>query len=184
MENMLYLMTRMLYNAPMLKRPNMPEEVVFGSKQFSLRRDLRVNHWLLLAILFGAANCFLFHSNVFPGHLREIYQGWPVFLRLLIEFLPLFAGLLWIWSLARWLRGMDELGRRITLEAWLFASVLTIGFLSFWPLLDAAGLSTSILQTTRSVHLDALDRPILPVTLGMMWFFHLLGHLFFSRRYK
>ena len=177
-------MTSMLYTTgSMNNKLNVPEEVIPG-KNYSFWADMKVNGWLLVAMLTGAANALLFHSKLPYGTLRHYYQDWPIVLRAVVELVPLLASLLWARSMARWIRGMDELHRRITLEAWLFAAIVTLSVLSIWPLLDGAGVSAAILQATNNVHLEALDKPNFPLTLGMLWLFYFLGHTILNRRYK
>src|SRR5450432_2102847 len=100
-------MTRMLYTAStMNNKPNIPDEIFLGgSKQNSLRTDLRVNGWMLLAIFMSAASDFFFQNQI---------KRLDVTLRTLIAVAPFFAIALWARSLAQWIRGMDELHRRIT----------------------------------------------------------------------
>jgi len=173
----------MLYTGFMNDKPNIPEEVL-SWKNYSFWADMKVNNWLFVAMLTGTANAFLFHSNppYGPSH-HCYYQDWPVVLRAVVELFPLFASLLWARSMARWIRGMDELHRRIMLEAGLFAAIATLCVLSTWPLLDLAGVSAAVLQAT-NVHLEALDKPNFPLTLGILWLFYFLGHSIFNRRYK
>jgi hypothetical protein len=161
---------------------SIPDEIIPG-ENYSFRADLKVNGWLLFAMATGAANGLLFHSKSPYGVLRNSYQDWPIGLRAVVELVPLLASLLWAWSLARWLRRMDELHCRITLEAWFFATISTLFVLSIWPLLDGAGVSAAVLQATH-VHLEALDKPIFPLTVGMLYIFYFLGHFIFNRRFK
>jgi hypothetical protein len=104
-------------------------------------------------------------------------------LRAIIELIPLLAALLWTRSMARWMRGMDELQRRITVRAWLFGAAATLCFLSLWPLLDEAGVSAAILKATK-IHLEALDKPNFPLTLCLLCIFYVLGHFILNRRFK
>ncbi len=170
----------MLYTASnMNTKPNDPEEL-FHPKKYCLWTDLRVNYWLIFAIFAGTANDLLFHSRL---PLQDNYLTWPVGLRATIELIPLVMALLWTRSMARWMQGMDELQRRITLGAWLFGAAATLGILSLWPLLDGAGVSAAILKATK-FHLEALDKPNFPVTLGLLCVFYVLGHSIFNRRYR
>jgi hypothetical protein len=98
-------------------KPNDPGEL-FHPGKYCLWTDAKVNFWLFFAMVAGAANVFLFHSRL---PLRENYRTWPVGMRAALELVLLFAALLWARSMARRKRGMDELHRRITLAAWLFA---------------------------------------------------------------
>lgn len=157
---------------------------MIGSGEFSLRTDGKVNVWLLVAMVAGAANDVLFHSNYLPGFFQEGYQRWPVACRALIELIPVFAALLWVRSLLRWVQGMDELHRRTTIQAWLFATGATILFLSIWPLLESAGIAALVLRETQTIHLEALSKPNFPVTMGMIWIFHLAGQAVINRYYK
>jgi hypothetical protein len=128
----------------MNNKPNDPE-VLLAFKKNSQWADAKVftkvNYWLCICLATGAANGLLFHTIVPPidGVLRENFLTWPVGIRIIIESVPLLAGLLWARSMARFIRGMDELHRRITIEAWLIAALTTLGFLSIWPMLDAPG---------------------------------------------
>jgi len=163
----------------MNNKPNDPEEL-FHPRKYCLWTDVKVNFWLLFAMVAGATNIFLFHSRL---AWRANYQTWPVGLRATIELVPLLAALLWVRSMARWMRGMDELNRRITLEAWLFAAAATLWVFSLWPLLDGAGVSAVVLKAT-NFHLEVLDKLNLPLTLGMLSAFYILGHFIINRRYK
>ena len=158
-----------------------------------------MNYWLFIAVVAGLANEILFHTIVppFDGVLREDFLTWPVGIRLIIESVPLLAGLLWARSVARFIRGMDELHRRITIEAWLFSALATIGFLSIWPLLDAAGISGSVSWATH-FHGDFTDKPQffrgfwalldkspgIALTLLLLNAFYILGYFILIRRYK
>ena len=163
----------------MNNKPNDPEEL-FHPKKYCLWTDVKVNYWLFFAVGTGAANVFLFHCRL---PLQENYLTWPVWLRAVIELVPLLAALVWTRHMARWMRGMDELQRRITLESWLFGAAATLGVLSLWPLLDGAGVSAAILKATQ-FHLEALDKPIFPLTLCLLCLFYVLGHFILNRRYK
>ena len=176
----------MLYTiGTMNNKPNIPDEVMLDWKNYSFWADMKVNLWLFVAMLTGAASAFLFHTNppYGPSH-HCYYQDWPVMLRAVVELFPLLASLLWARSMARWIRGMDELHRRIMLETWLIAAIATLYFLSIWHLLDLAGVAAAVLQATQKVHLEALDKPNFPLTLGMLWLFYFLGHSIFNRRYQ
>ncbi len=170
----------MLYTSSVMNNKSNDPEELFHLKKYCLWTDLKVNYWLFFAICAGAANAFLFHSHL---PLQEDYLTWPVGLRAIIELVPLLAVLFWTRSMARWMRGMDELQRRITLEAWLFGATVTLGVLSLWPLLDGAGVSAAILKATQ-FHLEALDKPNFPLTLCLLCIFYVLGHFILNRRYK
>ena len=98
--------------------------------------------------------------------------------------------------MARYIRGMDELHRRITIEAWLIAALATLGFLSIWPLLDAAGISASVYRVTHFPELFTdkphvflglwllLDKPHIFLILYLLNAFYILGYFILIRRYK
>ena len=110
-------MTRILYTAEtMISKPNDPEECI-NLKKASLWTDTKVNYWLFIAVVVGLANAIYFHpiGPGFDGVLREDFLTWPVGIRLIIESVPLLAGLLWARSVARFILGMDEFHRLITI---------------------------------------------------------------------
>jgi hypothetical protein len=178
MESMLY--TRFV----MSNKPNDPEECI-NPKKVSLWTDTKVNYWLFIGIVVGAANLILFHRLCppFEGILRDNFLTWPVAIRTIIELIPLLAGLLWARSMARFIRGMDELHRRTVIEAWLFSALTTLGILSLWPLLDEAGVSAAIYQATH-IPVESLDKPSIWLTLFMLNAFYILGYFILIRRYK
>jgi hypothetical protein len=182
----------------MSNKPNDPEDCI-NLRKFSLWTDTKVNYWLFIGIVVGLANAILFHPIGPPldGVLREDFLTWPVGIRLIIESIPLLAGLLWARSWARFIRGMDELHRRITIQAWLFSALATIGFISIWPLLDAAGISGSVYYATH-FHGEFTDKPHIFLvlwllldkppscflTLLLLNAFYILGYFILIRRYK
>src|SRR5678815_1336473 len=109
-------MTSLLYTAAMNKKLNIPDEIWLGKKEYSIWTDWRVNGWLFVATIISAAS-----DIMFPHWVRQC----PVSLRAAIAVAPFLAILLWVRSLAQWIRGMDELHRRLMLSAILFATGAT-----------------------------------------------------------
>jgi hypothetical protein len=160
---------------------------------------VKVNYWLFIGLASGATNGILFHTLAPPidGVLREDFLTWPAGIRIMIESVPLLADLLWARTMARFIRGMDELHRRITIEAWLIAALATIGYLSIWPMLDAAGISGSVYYATH-FHGEFTDKPhiflvlwlflekppSIVLTLCLLNAFYFLGYFILIRRYK
>ena len=189
-------MTSMLYTTSIMnKKPNIPEEVIFGTKQFSYRTDGKVNFWLLFAMVTGAANDLLFHTNPPYGPLHHCYyQDWPVVLRAVVELFPLLASLLWARSMARWIRGMDELHRRTTLEACLFAITWTFFVITAWQHLKHEGILEAIFRSSHyflgelalGFNLAGLTEYdfYYPLAVTLLCFFFFLSHTIFNRRYK
>ena len=155
----------------MNNKPNIPDEIFLGgSKVYSWRTDLRVNGWLMLAVLVSGASDFFFTNQV-----KQLEVAW----RTLIALAPFFAILLWVRSLAQWIRGMDELHRRITLAAVLFAVSATFFFILLWHRLDVAGFFEAICPGRKSWDINTVGHVFLLMTL-----FYILGHTIFNRRYK
>jgi hypothetical protein len=165
-------MTRMLYTGFIMNnKPNIPDEVFLGgSKEYSWLTDLKVNGWLMLAVLISGASDFFFAHKV---------KQLDVVLRTLIALAPFFAILLWTRNLAQWIRGMDELHRRITLAAVLFAVSATFFFVLVWHRLEVAGFFEAICPGRKSWDIGTVGHAFLLMTL-----FYILGHAIFNRRYK
>src|SRR5688572_1068593 len=122
----------------MNNKPNVPGEIGLG-KEYSWRASLKAGGgWMMLAFL-----------TDLPGlRLIEHHNDWPLALRAIIALLPLIATSLYVRNIARWVRGMDELHRRIALEAFLFATVTYLFLTAAWFLLNQAGVWDAIAQTT------------------------------------
>src|SRR4030095_14021665 len=86
----------------MNNKPNLPEEVPYAWGA-SLKAG---GGWMMLAFL----------TDLPGNYLIEHHKDWPLALRAVIALIPLIASLLYVRSTARWVRGMDELHRRIALE--------------------------------------------------------------------
>src|SRR4051812_1544770 len=125
-------MTSMLYTGgTMNDKLNVPDEIWLGKKEYSWWKDWSVNGWLFVATLISV------FCDVMFAHL---VKQWPLGLRLGIVVAEFFAITLWSRSLVRWIRGMDEMHRRITVSAVLFAIGATFFFLMLWHRLETAGL--------------------------------------------
>jgi uncharacterized protein YacL len=86
------------------------------SGHYSFRKDIRLNAWFVVAAVLYVINMML----------AKRHPEWSPTTRATLALVPLLPGLLYIRSLMRFVRGMDELQRRIQLEAWLFATIGTI----------------------------------------------------------
>lgn len=175
----------------MNNKPNLPEEIGFGKLNLwgSWRGSLNKG---------GAAWMFVVYLTDIPGGwLLQHHPGWPLALRLLIALTPLAASLLYVRGIALWIRGMDELHRRIMLESCLFAVIGTLFFVTAWNRLDKTGALKGIFQPS-TVSLDAvpwvarwdwhrlayLDFSYFPLIAALLLFFFCLAHFIFNRRYK
>ena len=153
-----------------MKRPNLPEELdlLAGKKEYSFRTDLKVNGWGYVAMVLSFAGDVLL-----PRH-----KDWPVILRAIIALAPIVPALLWGRIFARWIRGMDELHRRITLEVCLLATTATLFLFTALHPLDKAGVFQALgwhaglgLQTWWG-------------TSWLMVCFYILGSKILNRRYR
>lgn len=144
-------------------KPNLPEELAPG-KQYSLRSEIKVNGWCWVAVL----TSFVGECWLLPHH-----KDWPVSLRTAVAVAPLVAGLLWVWTVSKWVRGMDELHRRTTVAACLFAAVATLFVVTALHLLSIAGVLASKFQPSAGF-----------VIIWLIVCFYILGQAIFNRRYK
>ncbi|HVM61878.1 MAG TPA: hypothetical protein VMV72_13530 [Verrucomicrobiae bacterium] len=148
----------------MNNQPSLPEELMFGP-EFSLRANLRVNSWAFVAMLLSLAGDLLL----------ERYGDWNAIQRAVIAIVPLAVSLLWVRSFVRWVRGMDEMHRRLTFDACLFATVVTLFVVTAWHLLDQTG----IFPAKVNAHFHTASFPI-----SLVLAFYFVGYARISRRYK
>ena len=153
----------MLYSGCMNNKPNIPEELAPG-KHYSFQTEIKVNGWCWVAVL----TSFVGECWLLPHH-----QDWPVASRTVVALVPLAAGLLWVWTVTRWVRGMDELHRRITMAACLFAAVATLFVVTTLHLLTIAGVLPAKFQASAGF-----------VIIWLVVCFYILGQAVFNRRYK
>jgi hypothetical protein len=99
-----------------MNKPNTVESVIPLSGEYSCKQDFRLNSWLLVASLMCLGEL------TFRRHI----QDWSPFMRGLFSLSPFIPGLLYVRSWMRFVRSLDELQRRLQLEAFLFASLGTV----------------------------------------------------------
>jgi len=156
-----------------MNKPNLPDELEPGKGDYSVRKDLKVNGWgyVGLALSIGGEALIYFH------------QDWPIALRTVIALSPIVPALLWGRVFARWVRGMDELHRRMTVEVCLFATTATLFvFTALHPLvkfgvLEASGSGDSWLAWLMDWHSWLL-------TSWLLICFYMLGGMILRRRFK
>ncbi len=123
-----------------------------------------MNAWFVVATVLYAINMML----------AKRHPEWSVTIRATLALIPLLPGLLYIRSLMRFIRGMDELQRRIQLEAWLFATIGTI----------LIGMAISTLNSS-GVHLDKVENGLgmgqAFIVAFVLW---IVGTTVANRRYK
>ncbi len=99
-----------------MDKPNTIESVQPLSGHYSLKKDLRLNAWFMVA----AATCLVFDLLI------KRHPEWSPLRRALLTLTPLIPGMLYVRDCLHFIRGMDELQRRIQMEAWLFAAMGTL----------------------------------------------------------
>jgi len=119
-----------------MDKPNIMESVEPGSGQYSLKADLRLNAWLLVATV----------THVAVRILIKKQTEWSPLTGGMLALAPLIPGLLYVRSWVRFIRGLDELQRRIQLEAFLFAALGTVILGAVASSLNAHGVSTGLLK--------------------------------------
>jgi hypothetical protein len=154
----------------MKNKPNLPDELdpIFGFKDYSFRKDVQVNGWGYVAMALS------FVGDVLLARHHE----WSAALRAIIALAPIIPTLLWGRVFARWIRGMDELHRRMAVEVCLFAATATLFFFAAFRPLVNAGIFQPIEKTL------GLD---LQTWWGTSWFlvcFYILGSRILHRRFK
>lgn len=154
----------MLYTAGMTNIPILPEGVRPG-KHYSFAADMRLNAWALVALAVSIA----------ARGLLKNHQDWGALLQSIVALTPLLPSLLYLRSISRWIGGMDELQRRIQLQACLLAMTATVFLRTSLDLLEAAGL----LQSTRLQHGLGLEGAFAAIIV-----FYVLGNIIFNRRYR
>lgn len=180
----------MLYtDSVMNNKPNDPEELVtLNPKKYSFWADMKVNGWL-----------FASWPTIFLGDLWIFnHDDCPFMLRIIIALIPLAMCLLWIRNVARWIRGMDELQRRITLEACLFAITWTFFVITAWQHLKHEGILEAISRSSWIFRDSILGKLVFgfdgaglteydfyyPLAVTLLCSFFFLGYTIFNRRYK
>ncbi len=156
-------MTRMLYTGSSMNKSILPESVQPG-KNYSFRADMKLNVWAFVAVALA------FWSRI----LLKQHPDWSDLLRAAAALSPLLPSLLYVRAVANWIRGMDELQRRIQLEACLFATVGTIFITTALDLLNAHGIHIPRLQAGLGWE----------GTFASVVFLYFLGNVVVNRRYK
>jgi hypothetical protein len=125
----------MLYRS-VVDKINTIESVSPCSKQYSFKTDLKLNAWFGVAAVVALGVQLLLRQN----------PEWSGPTRASLALTPMVPGLLYVWSCVRFIGGMDELQRRIQLEALLFATLGTVGIGTVINVLNANGVSFARFQ--------------------------------------
>jgi hypothetical protein len=151
-----------------------PDELIMFDRQFSWRTAWKVGHWLYLAFLISTL-CDVFFA-------QEVKQ-WPFGWRVVIVLAEFLLVALWMRSMARWIRAMDELHRRVTLTIVLFAVSATFFFFLLWLRLDSARFFHTVFGPPFSRNNTWGIYSITHVFI-LLGGFYGIGYLIFTRRYK
>lgn len=148
----------------MINLPTLPESVRPG-KHYSFAADMKLNAWALVAVA----------VSIVAREMLKHHPDWGAPWRSIVALTPMLPSLLYLRSIARWIGGMDELQRRIQVEACLFATTATVFLRTSLDLLEGAGL----LQSTRLGHGLGWEG-----TFAAIIVFYILGNMIFNRRYR
>jgi hypothetical protein len=147
----------------MNNKPILPESVQPG-KHYSFRADMKLNAWAFVAVILAIA------SRILLRH----HPDWSVSLRTSIALSPLLPSFLYVQSITHWMGGMDELQRRIQLEACLFATTGTIFIATAFSLLNSHGIHVPRLQNGLGWE----------GTFASIILLYILGNIIVNRRYR
>ena len=157
-------MESILYTGCMTNTPTLPETVRPG-KHYSFAADMKLNAWALVAVA----------VSIVARELLKHNRNWGALMQSVVALTPLLPSLLYLRSIARWIGGVDELQRRIQVEACLFATTATVFLRTALDLLGGIG----ILQSTRLRHGLGWEG-----TFAAIIVFYILGNIVLNRRYR
>ncbi len=147
-----------------MKNALFPEAVRPGGS-YSFAREIKLNAWAFVAVAVAA----------FARWLLQHHHEWSGPVQAAIALAPLVPSLFYVRSIARWMEGMDELQRRIQLEACLMASLATVFLTTGLSLLEGAG----VLLSARLQHGLGWEG-----TFGVLVVFYLVANVLVNRRYR
>ena len=139
-------------------------EAVRPGRHYSFRSDLKLNAWAFVAVAIAALARWLLH-----------HHEWGRFLQAAVALAPLLPSLLYVQSIARWIGGMDELQRRIQLEACLFATTGTVFIATALSLLQGV----SVIASARLQHGLGWEG-----TFGVLILLYVVANFIINHRYR
>jgi hypothetical protein len=142
----------------------LPESVQPG-KHYSFKADLKLNIWAFVALMVAFTARWILQRH----------HDWGAPLVSLVALSPLLPSLLYVRTIARWIDGMDELQRRLQMEACLFATTGTVFVATGLSLLGGLG----VLSTVRLQHGLGWEG-----TFALIVLLYILGNVIFNRRYR
>ena len=129
-----------------MDKPNLIESIIPCSGHYSLKKDLHLNAWLAVATATYVAELYL----------TTRHPDWSPLTRGLIALAPLIPGFLYIRGWLQFIRGLDELQRRIQLEAFLFTALGTIIVGTVICLLYTSSMALMVCRETPSLSASSL----------------------------
>jgi hypothetical protein len=137
-----------------MNHPNNPDHLRPGSGSYSLMTDLKLNLWIVVA---GA----LF---IFGNELLRTHPEWNAGMRIGLTLCPMVAVSLQARSYLKFIRGMDEMQRRLQLEAWLIAALSTLALGTGINILNAKGI-----ELTTFMFPHGLELPGAMLAMVLVW---------------
>jgi hypothetical protein len=119
-----------------MDKPNTIESITPHSGHYSPRKDIQLNGWLAVATATYVVELLLLKRN----------PGWSPIFQSTLALAPMLPGFLYVRSWLRFIRGLDELQRRIQLEAFLFAALGTILVSTVVNTLNANGIAVGFMS--------------------------------------
>jgi hypothetical protein len=142
----------------------LPESVQPG-KHYSFQADLRLNTWAFVAVIVAFTARWLLQRH----------HDWGAALGSFVALSPLLPSLLYVRTIARWIGAMDELQRRVQMEACLFATTGTVFVATGLSLLGGLG----VLSSVRLQHGLGWEG-----TFAVIIFLYIFGNVVVNRRYR
>jgi hypothetical protein len=147
------------------------------------RTDLKVHAWSIVTVLAAGVPSLgmaLFHPD------------WSQPLKIAIALAPFAPTCLWGASVARWIRGLDELQRRIQSGALFFAAIGTLSITTAVNALQAYGVLKMDVPDSRFPVVNEEFQRVLQgahglgwlTTILLMWLLWTVGLALFNRRYQ
>ena len=168
----------MLYSGSvMTTKPNIPDEIaLWTGKPYAWRESLKAGGgWMMLVYL----------TDVPGTYLIAHHHEWPLVLRIIIALVPVAAALLYVRGVVQWVRGMDELHRKITVTAFGFALVAYLSLCAAWSqLTDRAGVFETVFHLNRLQTLERMPFSNCTFIVALTWVLFCIGFSLFNRRYK
>jgi len=153
--------------------PSIPDELIMFDRQFSWRTAWKVARYWLLAFMLSAA-----FDLIFP----DVKKHWSPGGRAALVAAEFLALVLFYFDAAKWIRGMDELQRRVALELFLFSVSASFCFFLLWLRLEREGFFNAIFGPPLWNNTWGISS--VAHACALLGGFYGLGFLIFKRRYK